>query len=220
MDALDFREPASAWTHAAGLALAIVGTPVLWRSAAGAGKRLSLLVYGLALIACYAASTLYHAVRLPANRLGVFVRLDSIGIFALIAGSYTPFAWNLLRGRWRVLTLTAVWGATAAAVALIASGRRLTPALGTCVYLAMGWAVVACYVPVARVVPRRALMPVVAGGLLYSVGAVLNLLGWPALWPGSFGAHDLFHLFVIAGSLVHYRFILRVIAPFGSGPVG
>src|SRR3954452_13918312 len=128
MDAFDLREPVSAWTHCAGLALALPGTLILWRRSGGdLGKRLSLLVYGLSLIFCYAASTLYHGVRLPVDRLAAFVRLGSVGIFALIAGSYTPLAWNLIRGRWRTGTLAAFWGTAALAIALIASGRSFAP---------------------------------------------------------------------------------------------
>ena len=78
----------------------------------------------------------------------------------------------------------------------------------------MGWGVVVCYAEIARVVSHRALLPIVVGGVSYSVGAVLNLLHWPVLWPGIFGAHELFHLFVLAGSLAHYRFILKVVVPF------
>jgi hemolysin III len=218
MNAFDFREPVSTWTHCAGLMLALAGTLILWRRGDGEPrKRLSLLVYGLSLIFCYAASTLYHGVRLPADRLAAFVRLDSIGIFALIAGSYTPLAWNLMRGRWRAWTLMAVWGTAVTAIALIASGRHFSAALGTGVYLGMGWGVVVCYAKIARVVSHRAMLPVVLGGLFYSVGAVLNLLRWPVLWPGIFGVHDLFHLFVIAGSLAHYWFILKVVVPFRPG---
>lgn len=215
MHVFAFREPVSAWTHGIGLAFAVVGTVVLWRRGLEPGKRLSLLIYGLSLVLCYAASTLYHGVRLPVDRLGVFVRLDSAGILALIAGSYTPLAWNLLRGRWRFWTLMAVWGTAITAMALLATGRRFSPILGTGLYLGMGWGIVVCYARIARVVSHRALWPIAAGGLFYSVGAVLNLLRWPALWPGVFGVHDLFHLFVIAGSLSHYWFILKVVVPFG-----
>src|SRR4051812_31214039 len=81
-----FREPASAWTHFVGLMLALPGTVILWRRSGGdPGKRISLLVYGLCLVACYAASNLYHGVRLPADRLAVFIRLDSVGIFDTVA---------------------------------------------------------------------------------------------------------------------------------------
>jgi hypothetical protein len=67
-------------------------------------------------------------------------------------------------------------------------------------------------------VSRRALLPIAVGGLAYSVGAVLNLLRWPALWAGVFGTHELFHLFVLAGSLAHYWFMLKVIVPFVRKP--
>ncbi len=163
------------------------------------------------------ASTLYHGVQLPDDRLAMFVRLDSVGIFALIAGSYTPLAWNLMRGRWRAFILSAVWGTAIVASVVIASGHSFSPVVGTCVYLGMGWGVVVCYAQVAKVVSHRALAPVVAGGVFYSVGAVLNILHWPALWPGVFGVHELFHLFVMAGSLAHYWFILKVVVPFGRG---
>ncbi len=218
MHAWFFREPASAWTHLAGLLLAVPGTAILWRRGGGdPGKRISLLVYGLCLIGCYAASTLYHGVRLPPDRLGVFVRLDSVGIFALIAGTYTPLAWVLMRGRWRAWTLASIWGIALASIALIASGRRFSPVVGTGIYLGMGWGAVACYARIARVVSHRALLPIALGGVSYSVGAVLNLLGRPMLWEGVFGTHDLFHLFVIAGSALHYWFIWKVVVPFGWG---
>lgn len=221
MNVLNFREPVSAWTHGAGLLLAVPGAVVLVRRAGGEpGKQASLLVYGLSLIFCYAASTLYHGVRLAPERVAFYMRLDSVGIFALIAGSYTPLAWNLMRGPWRWGTLAAVWGTAIVSVALIASGRPFSPVVGTCVYLGMGWGIVVCYTRVARVVSHRAMLPIVVGGVAYSVGAVLNILRWPTLWPGVFGVHDLFHLFVMAGSLAHYVFLLRVVVPFGRSGVG
>jgi hemolysin III len=79
----------------------------------------------------------------------------------------------------------------------------------------MGWGVIVCHSQIEQVVTHRALVPIVLGGLSYSVGAVLNLLHWPSLGPGVFGTHDLFHLFVLAGSLAHYLFILKVVVPFG-----
>jgi hemolysin III len=220
MGLLDLREPVSAWTHGAGLLLALAGTHYLWRSSLGGplSKRLSLLVFGLSMAACYGASALYHGLRLPPARLDFFGRLDRIGIFLLIAGSYTPLAWVLLRGRWRWGTLAIVWGVAAAASARLALGGSFPHLLSTGLYLGMGWGGVACYARLARVVPPRALRPLVIGGLFYSVGAVLNVLGWPALWPGIFGVHDLFHLFVLAGSLAHFWLILKVVLPPGQPP--
>jgi hemolysin III len=210
-----FREPASAWTHFAGMALSFPGLWLLWVHGRGnLGKRISLLIYGATLLLCYGASTLYHGVWVPTDQLGPYIRLDSEGIFALIAGSYTPLVWNLMRGRWRIGTLSVVWGTALTAIALIASGRRFSPILGTSLYLAMGWGVVVCYARVARVISHRRLLTLVLGGVFYSVGAVLNLLNWPALWPEVFGTHALFHLFVIAGSVTHFWFILKVVVPF------
>ncbi len=215
MNFLDFREPVSAWSHCAGVLLALPGTFLLWRRSAGEpSKRLTLLVYGLTLAFCYSASTLYHGVRLPAARIANFARLDSVGIFALIAGSYTPLAWCLLRGHWRRWTLVLVWSVAGVATILLAAGGHFSPVVATGLYLGMGWGVVVCYFEIARTVSHRALLPVVAGGLSYSVGAVLNVLHWPVILPGTFGAHELFHFFVLMGSAAHYLFILKVVVPF------
>ena len=219
MGILDLREPVSAWSHCAGLLLAFPGTLLLWQGSAGdRGKRLAVLVYGFSLAFCYAASTLYHGVRLPATRIAAFARLDGVGIFALIAGTYTPLAWCLMRGQWRRWTLAVVWTVAVTAIILIAAGRHFSPVLSTCIYLGMGWGAVLCYSQIAQVVTHRALVPIVVGGLSYSVGALLNLLHWPIFWPGVFGSHELFHFFVMAGSLVHYLFILKVVVPFVGGP--
>jgi len=218
MGIIELREPFSAWSHCAGLMLALPGTLLLLRRSTGdRGKQLAMLVYGLCLTLCFSASTLFHGVRLPAARIAAFARLDGVGIFALIAGSYTPLVWCLMQGRWRRWTLAVVWTVAATATILIAAGRHFSPVLATCVYLGMGWGAVVCYFQIAQVVTHRALVTILVGGLSYSVGAVLNLLHWPALWPGVFGAHELFHLFVLAGSLAHYLFILKVVMPFVWG---
>jgi hemolysin III len=220
MDFLNFREPVSAWSHCVGLLLALLGMLLLWQRSHGGdtAKRLSLLVYGLSLAFCYAASTLYHGVRLSAGRVEAFARLDGMGIFALIAGSYTPLACCLMRDRARWWTLTAVWGVAAAAAVVLATGRHFSLVLSTGIYLGLGWGVVACYRELKRAVSRRAMWPIAAGGVCYSVGAVLNVLRWPVLCTGVFGAHELFHLFVMAGSLAHFWFVLKVIVPFTRGP--
>jgi hemolysin III len=215
MDFLNFRDPVSTWSHGAGLLLALPGTLFLWRRSSGdITKRRTLVIYGLSLAFCYAASTLYHGLRLPGDRLAVFDCLDRIGIFVFIAGSYTPMAWSLMQGRWRWGTLGTVWLVTAVTAALHFVNGPFSLGLSTCLYLAMGWGAVVCYSELVQVVSHRPLLPLVAGGLSYSMGAVLNLLNWPVLYPGIFGAHELFHLFVLAGTLAHYQFILKVVVPF------
>jgi hypothetical protein len=76
----------------------------------------------------------------------------------------------------------------------------------------MGWGAVICYIELARAHTHRTLFPLLLGGILYSLGAVLNVAHWPALWPGTFGTHELFHLFVMAGSACHFVFMLEVVA--------
>ena len=220
MNLFDLREPVSTWTHGLGLLMAIPATVFLWQrgQACSIAKRLSLLVFGMSLVACYGASTLFHAVRDRGHGIAFYDRLDRIGIFLLIAGTYTPLAWNLLGGWWRGVTLSVVWLIAATASVLLAAGGPLSQAWMTGLYLAMGWGVVACYAELARVVSHRALAPLVVGGVSYSLGAVLNVLRWPVIWPGVFGPHELFHLFVIAGSLAHYYLVLKVAVPYARVP--
>jgi hemolysin III len=218
MSWLDFREPFSAWSHAAGFMLALPGTVLLWGRSSGStfAKRVSVLIFGLSLAFCYAASTIYHGSRVPEGGLSVLNRLDHVGILVLIAGSYTPLVGNLMRGWWRRGVLLSVWLVAAAASGALLLGGSV-PLLGiTGLYLMMGWGIVVCYSELARVVSHRALRPLVTGGLLYSTGAALNALRLPRLWPETFGSHELFHLFVLAGSLSHYRLILNVVIPIGS----
>jgi hemolysin III len=215
MTYLHFREPFNAWSHALWLLLSIPATLVLLRRSGGdRGKRYTLLIFGLSLTACYLGSMLYHGVRLGREEIDLFDRLDHIGIHLLIAGSYTPMAWNLLRGNWRWGTLTAVWATTIAGCAMQLGKVRLPMPLQTCEYLALGWGALLCYFQIARVVPHRAMRWLLAGGLFYSVGALLNMLHWPVLWPGVFGPHEVFHLWVMAGSSAHFMFMLTAVVPF------
>jgi hemolysin III len=210
---LDFREPISAWTHGSWLLLSVPATMVLWRrSGTNLARRISLLVFGLSLAICYAGSTAFHAVRLDRDWIAWFDELDHLGIFILIAGSYTPVAWNLLEGRLKWGTLTAAWLATAVGSGLLLTCGVFSMFWSTFLYLAMGWGAVICYVEMARVLPHRTLFPLLLGGVLYSIGAVINLAHWPVLWPGVFGPHELFHLFVMAGSSAHFIFMLGVVA--------
>lgn len=210
-----FREPFSAWTHGLWLVLSVPATLyLLSRCGRDRGKRWTLTIYGLGMAACYLGSAVYHGVRCSEGGLDLFERLDHVGIHLLIAGSYTPLAWNLLRGPWRWGTLSAVWSTTAVASTLLIANTRLPTPLATCEYLALGWGALLCYFEIARVVSRRAIRPLVVGGVFYSVGALLNLLGWPVLWPGVVGSHEVFHLWVMAGSSAHYWFMLTAVVPF------
>lgn len=215
MEWLHLREPVSAWTHGVWMLLCLPASFVLWRAGRGdTAKRCGFLVYGLTLAFCFAGSALFHGVRLPAAQLELFHRMDMIGIYLLIAGTVTPIALVMLRGRWQQNTLWGAWLMALGGVVLYLIGFKLHPALSTGLYLAMGWGVALNYFMLVRVLSHRILRPVVVGGCLYSVGAVAHVLKWPALAPGVFGAHELFHVFVMAGSFTHFWFMLKVVAPY------
>jgi hemolysin III len=212
---LDFREPVSAWTHCLWMLLALPGTLFLWRLGRGdRPKQISLLLFGLSLVACYGGSTLYHSVRLPQADIDLCERLDHVGIYILIAGSYTPVAFTMLQGRWKWGSLSLVWLLAAGGIGLRCAFWDIPAWLYTGLYLVMGWGAVLCYFELARAVSHRALFPLVLGGVFYSVGALLNLAQWPILWPDVVGAHELFHLFVMAGSLTHFGFMVQWVVPF------
>jgi hemolysin III len=212
---LAFREPVSAWTHCAGLLLSVPCTLVLCRLGRGDRlKQLGFLVFGLGLLACYAGSTLYHGVRLSTRQVAWFETLDFMGVYLLIAGTVTPLALVVLRGAWRWGILTFTWLLAVVGISLRLAAVPMSRLLSTSIYLVMGWAAMLAFVELGRVLPRRAVGQVLLGGILYSVGALLNHFHWPVLWPGIFSAHELFHLFVLAGSASHVWFLVRWVAPF------
>jgi hemolysin III len=218
---LDLREPVSALSHGTWLLMSLPATWLLWRRSGGdRAKCLSLLVFGLSLAFCYAGSVLYHGVRLSRSWLDHFNRLDHIGIFVLIAGSYTPIAWNLMKGGWKWGTLTVVWSLCAIGTVLLLTVGVLPSFWSTAFYLAMGWGALVCYVELTKVLPHRALLPLLLGGICYSVGALLNLLGWPVIWRGIVGPHEVFHVLVMAGSFSHFWFMLRVVVPYTGASAG
>jgi hemolysin III len=239
----DLREPVSALSHGAGMLLAMPLTLLLWRqcleqrekrfvdsskaevscvlpldrqSVSGLyerGKRLSLLIFGISLIICYGSSALYHGAWLSGEALNRLRRLDHVGIFLLIAGTYTPGTWALMSGNWRRGTLACVWSAAVLCSARVWLGGVLPVWMSTAIYLAMGWGVLFCYRELARNHGHRRLFPLPLGGIFYSVGAAINLECWPVLSPGVFGSHELFHFFVLAGTACHVYFMLRVVIP-------
>jgi hemolysin III len=212
MDFLIFREPVNAWTHCSWLLLSLPGTWLLWRLSRGdRAKQLSLLIFGFSLAVCYGGSTLYHGVQLDYQYIRIFQTLDYIGIYLLIAGSYTPASFTLLRGRWKWGSLALVWLLASGGIIIRAVSFPLPDTVSTGLYLVLGWGSVFFYFEMARTLSHRALFPVVLGGVLYSLGAILNLLRWPIL---CFTAHEFMHLCVMGGSLSHYWFMLNSVVPF------
>jgi len=215
MEWLAFKDPVSAWSHFAWLLLSFPGGWLLWKQCCGSRvKQLSFLTYSLSMAFCSMASTLFHAVRLSAEQREVFATIDHVGIYLFIAGCITPLALILLQGWWRWGMFLLAWSIGLAGITLRLAHVEMKTLLSTSLYLGMGWTGFLCYFEMARVLSYRALLPALLGGFLYTVGAVFDLLNWPNFWPPAFRAHDLFHLFVMAGSLIHFWFMLKVVAPY------
>lgn len=219
MQWLQFREPVSAWSHALGFLLALpVSALLLRRAGKDRVKQFGFLVFGLTLLACYGGSALYHGARATPDRLRWLATVDYIGIYLLIAGTVTPVALVVLEGRWRWGSLALAWLLAACGIGLRLTVHSLPLMVTTGLYLAMGWGVLTCYFELARALPPRAMNLALLGGFFYSAGAVLNVLHWPVLWPGVVGPHEVFHVFVLAGSTAHVLFALTVVAPYRRAP--
>jgi hemolysin III len=177
------------------------------------GKFITLLIFGLSLSCCYGFSALYHSVKLSGEPLNRFRRLDHVGIYLLIAGTYTPAVWSLMEKAWRHGTLLTVWALAGCCAARVWVGGILPSWMSTLIYLGLGWGILVCYHELSRNLCHLRLLPLPLGGAFYSVGALINLTNWPVLQPGVFGPHELFHFFVIAGSACHVYFMFRVVIP-------
>jgi hemolysin III len=177
------------------------------------GKSTALLIFGLSLVICYGCSAMYHAAGSSGELGHRLRRLDHVGIYLLIAGTYTPAAWSLMSVPWRRGTLVTVWTVTTLCTARVWFLGVLPAWMSTFIYLGLGWGALLCYRELTRDLHARTLLPLPLGGAFYSVGAMINLIGWPVVRLGVFGAHELFHFFVIAGSACHVVFMLRVVVP-------
>src|SRR5262245_8850003 len=195
------RDPVSAGSHLLMLVAAVYLTALLLRLArADPVKRLALGVFGGSMCVLYAASALYHALGLPADRRAFYRDLDQSAIYLLIAGTYTPLFAVLVTGRVRRAMLTLIWGLAALGVA----AKWLLPAgsygLPVGLYGGMALAGMAAAPELTRAVGWRGMAWAVGGGLCYAFGATCDLLRRPVLWPGVVGPHEVLHLCDIAGT--------------------
>jgi hemolysin III len=210
------RDPISGLTHLAGALLASVGLIVLLARAASEGRvdqLVAFCIFSFSLIALYTASTLYHLLPLSPAGIARLRRVDHMSIFMLIAGTYTPFCLLALDGGWRAGLLGLIWGLALCGILLKLLWMEAPRWLSVALYLGMGWAALVAAPALFRAVPTGGMAWVLAGGLAYSVGALVYGLRRPNPMPGVFGFHELWHLFVMAGSACHFWAVLRYLAP-------
>jgi len=199
------EELANSLSHGVGCLLAIASLPILLHFAAQRGARVDVVgvsLFSATMILLYLVSTLYHA--LPAGRAKHwFNRLDHAAIFLFIAGSYMPYLLGVLRGPWGWSLFGVVWGTAALGVTAKLFNRLRRPLWSTALYVAMGWVALVAAVPLVERLPAAELAWLVAGGLSYTLGAVVFHFDSRLRY-----GHFVWHLFVLGGTACHFVAVL------------
>ena len=191
-------------THGIGAVLAIAGMGLLIvhaRACGGARHIVSCSIFGASLIILYLASTLYHGIQHPKAK-EILRIVDHSAIYLLIAGTYTPFTLVSLQGAWGWSLFGVIWGFAFLGIALRLTPLRRFSSLRLILYITMGWAAIVAIKPLAAAVPPNALILIVMGGLMYTVGIIFYL------WRRLPYHHAIWHLFVLSGSILHYSAVL------------
>lgn len=210
------REPGSAITHFIGAVLsALAATPLIIRaSQTSVLNTVAMSVFIISMFLLYSASTTYHSITLSKAVIKVFRKVDHMMIFILIAGSYTPVCLIALKGTLGTAMLCAVWGIAIAGILFKAFWITCPKWVSSVLYIGMGWTCVFAFVPLYNILPTAAFWWLLAGGILYTVGGVIYALKLPIFnnLHKNFGSHEIFHLFVLAGSFCHFIFMYSYVA--------
>ncbi len=214
---ITIREPGSAITHFIGMILAMLASMPLLVKAAGSTDTtvpLALSIFTFTMVLLYGASTAYHSISVSNRIILLFKKIDHMMIFVLIAGSYTPVCLTVLDERIGYPLLAVVWGIAIAGMVVKAIWVNCPKWFSSVLYIAMGWVCVAVFEPLCRTLSVPALLWLAAGGVIYTVGGVIYALKLRVFnrKHARFGSHEIFHLFVIGGSVCHFVFMFVYIA--------
>lgn len=205
-----FPEPTSGFTHLAGAILAAIGLVWLIVYTADTPVKLgSLMVYGVSTILIFVASSALHLIDASPTLHQRLRRFDHAAIFLCIAGTYTPFCFILFTDGWRWGMLAVIWLLAIIGIVykLCCQWRR---GVSTLVYVGMGWLALIPAPVGIPLLPANAVALLIGGGVVYSVGALVYALDKPNLHR-YFNAHDLWHVFVLGGSALHFAAIIYLV---------
>ena len=204
-----FADPLSSWTHLAGALAALFAAYFLYQRGRGNPTRvLALMIFSFALFLLFLMSGTYHSMEHGGLARDVWQRLDHAGIWLFIASTFTPIHVILFRHHLRWAVLLFVW--TFAIVALVLDViylHTMPPLMLLALFFGLGWVGALTGYMFLRKFAHRSIALFFFGGLAYSVGAVIDFRNDLVLWPGVVGPHEIFHLFVILGAFLHWRFI-------------
>ena len=214
---ITIREPGSAITHFIAMMMAVFATvPLLVKAGIQSGWEnfLAMAIFMGCMILLYGASATYHSVDLTGRSLRIFRKLDHMMIFVLIAGSYTPVCLIVLGGKLGYTLLALVWGIAAVGMLVKACWITCPKWFSSVIYIAMGWVCVLVFGPLLKTLSAPAFLWLLAGGIIYTVGGVIYALKLPIFNAKHkfFGSHEVFHLFVMGGSICHFIFMYLYVA--------
>ena len=215
---ITIREPGSAITHFIAMMMAVfAATPLLIKAALSSDGKITLLALGIfciSMILLYGASATYHSLNISGKALRIFRKIDHMMIFVLIAGSYTPVCLIILGGKLGYTLLSVVWGIALFGMILKACWVTCPKWFSSVIYIAMGWVCLGVFGTLWNVLPHAAFGWLLAGGIIYTIGGVIYALKLP-IFNGKhkfFGSHEIFHLFVMGGSICHFIFMYLYVA--------
>ncbi|MDY2814815.1 MAG: hemolysin III family protein [Dorea sp.] len=211
------KDPGSAITHFIGMLMAIFAAVPLLLKAAHEPSRIyiiSIAIYAASLILLYAASTTYHTFDKSKKMNTILKKIDHMMISVLIAGSYTPICLLVLKGRTGIILLSIVWSFAIIGILIKAFWVYCPKWVSSILYIGMGWTCVLAFTQLLNALSPAAFGWLLAGGIIYTVGGIIYALKLPIFNNKHkyFGSHEIFHLFVMAGSACHfivmYAFVL------------
>ena len=212
------KEPGSAITHFIGMVMAIfAAVPLLFKAAREPDRIyiISMTIYAASLILLYAASTTYHTFDISEKVNTILKKIDHMMISVLIAGSYTPVCLIVLKGRLGIILLSIVWAIAIAGILIKAFWVYCPKWVSSVLYIGMGWTCVLAFTQLLNNLSPAAFGWLLAGGIIYTVGGVIYALKLPLFNSRhkNFGSHEIFHLFVMAGSACHFVVMYAFLLP-------
>jgi hemolysin III len=207
-----FYEPVSGFTHLGGAILAAIGMVILismtWDTPT---KMVSVIVYSISTILCFSASTTLHLSKVSEKTRLWLVRFDHASIYIMIAGTYTPLIYNVLTDEgWKWGSLWGIWLLAAVGIVYKLFLYNRPHHLSTIMYVAMGWLGLLLIPHALPLISPAATILIVAGGIVYTVGAVIFALRRPN-FHRYFGHHELWHIFVLGGCALHFVAVMMIL---------
>ena len=214
---LRIKDPGSAITHFIAMLLAAAAAaPLLLKAWRGEGQMhvTALAIFILSMVGLYGASTIYHTLDISPKINRLLRKIDHMMIFILIAGTYTPVCMIVLGDRtgWSLLAL--VWGIATVGILINACWITCPKWFSSLIYIAMGWVCILAITKIIQALPKAGFLWLLAGGIIYTLGGIIYAMKLPLFNNRHryFGSHEIFHLFVMGGSLCHYVMMYRFVA--------